>query len=37
MACELVNHLGVPVANVNDVIHAVTKPLGVTVDGNISK
>jgi hypothetical protein len=37
MARELVNHLGVPVANVNDVIHAVAKPLGVTIDGNISK
>jgi hypothetical protein len=37
MARELVNHLGVPVANVNDVIHAVAKPLGVTVNGNESK
>ena len=37
MAHDLVNHLGVPVENVNDVIHAVAKPLGITVNGKISK
>ena len=37
MACGLVNHFGVPVAHVNDVIHTIAKPLGVTVGRNISK
>ena len=37
MSHDLVNHFGVPVENVNDVIHAVAKPLGITVNGKISK
>jgi hypothetical protein len=28
--------LGVPTANVNEVIHVVAQPMGVTVDGTIS-
>jgi len=36
MAHELVNHLGVPIKNVNNVIQAVAKPLGITVNGKIS-
>jgi len=37
MACKLVNHFRVPVANVDDVICTVAKPLGITADGTISK
>jgi len=28
--------LGVPAVNVNDVIHTVAQPMGITVDGTIS-
>lgn len=35
LACDLVE-LGVPAHNVNSVIHTVTQPMGITVEGNIS-
>jgi hypothetical protein len=37
MACELVNHFRVPIENMNDIIHTIAKPLGITINGNVSQ
>ena len=35
LACNLVG-LGVPASNISTVIHTVSQPMGITVEGNIS-